>query len=358
MLVRICLDTPAREALPYRILLAELTRRGYSVRLEPISHRDDLRIRDRVEDDEVLVLPFHYGGVHDLGYVCDSYEPAHPVVNLAYEQLQLPFEQRVKLPSDELGRERMVQCCWGVNFARLCQEAGCRATRVTGHPRFDLYHPRHCADHLLPRSELAERYGLDPDRRWILLPLGFDWAGSYRSWLPRYADGGVTVPEGLPGQTEVTVGRFGQLVEALASEFPDREVIVRDHPGSSAATLSYQPAPNVHEIADLDVANWIRTASHVVVWQSTCAAEAVACGVPVCSYYPAETDEDHPLNELIPRCPDIASVLARLRSRTPPADWQQTAGRAEAFRRWYARQDGRCVERVADVVMEAGKETL
>lgn len=358
--IRLAWEHTHREMLPSLLLLHELEKRGLDWSLSHVR-----QISPPPRGPGVVFLPFYYDESDIRRYLFRGEFEESAVVNLCYEQMHFRCGRGYLLPSGDLGRQAIHHCVWGPRYRSLLIEHGVPEEHIhdVGHPRFDLY--RHHPELLISRAQLAEMYGLDRERPWMLVPFNFNLSFVSPTGLEALRARGYE----LTSEFVEGVGRareaFIQLVPQLARQFPEIEFILRVHPAGFESEALYAEArrglKNLHIIADWDIANWISQAALVLVWNSTSAMEAMVAGVPVMSFEPEPFAErfDYDVNRILTTVRSPAAVIERVESlpKLPDDalsyDWMR-------FEEWYAFRDGKNTHRLAELAaqMFAAPETF
>lgn len=346
---RIAWEHTHREMLAAVLALNLLRRRGFETVLEHVSAIGTQPLADA----EVVFLPFYYDDLIRDRYLTRRELKGAWLVNLAYEQMHFRCGRGYLLPDGDFAREELLHCAWGSRFEELLVEHGIprERIRITGHPRFDIYHH---PELLLGRATLAQRYSLDPDKPWVLVPYNFNMAyisPKLRAQLEarKYA----LTDEFIAGFGKAR-DAFTSMVRRLADTFPDVEFVLRVHPAGYESKALYEGESklrkNLHAIAEYDIANWISEAALTIVWNSTSSMEAMVAGRPVVSYepFPFSGPFEFDVNKILPTFTSEDEIIDVIRALPAPAltyDWP-------LFERWYRHRDGRCLERLADIVAE------
>lgn len=184
-------------------------------------------------------------------------------------------------------------CTWGPfqadHFHKLAPE---RVNQIipTGHPRLDLgkepYRRLFAAEaerlrslhgrFILINTNLLANNALGPDvllRHYKVPPEDAELRGHF---IGQYA------------HEAARKGAFIDLINALSDTFPDREIIIRPHPGEDIrlyqALLPYIPRTTVTRSGSLHA--WLLSASVIIHGGCTTAIEGYLCGTPVINFQP------------------------------------------------------------------------
>ncbi len=347
--VRLAWEHTHREMLSALLFMHHVERSGFRWSLE---HVQELAATS--PNPEILFVPFYYDD-HDLKtYLFRGDWRGKWVVNLTFEQMHYACGRSYVMPDGDFARNEMLHCAWGDQYRNMLLEHGIapERIRITGHPRFDIYsHPQL----LFTRDELAQTYGLDPGRMWILVPHNFNLSYLPKQWIQRLNARGYLVSEELIEGVRDAREAFKAMIRELSGAFPEAELILRLHPaGVEDEPTGHKGSANnarVHAIAEQDIANWIRQAALTIVWNSTSSMEAMVAGRPVVSYEPFPFSErwGYDVNRILPtfsRLDDLFGVISKLPNPELTYDW-------ELFESWYQYRDGRNFERVLDIAREA-----
>jgi surface carbohydrate biosynthesis protein len=346
--LRLAWEHTHRELLASILILRRLRDDGV------VAHLQHARELAGQAEREVVLLPFYYDDSDLSKYLYRLDLSRRWVVNLAYEQMHFRCGRGYLMPDGRFAREQMLHCAWGPRFESLLVEHGIAPERIRRirHPRFGIYGARTL---LRGREALAADFGLDPGKRWILVPYNFNLAYIKPELRASLEARGYALSDEFLAGVATARDAFTPMVRTLADAYPDHEVILRVHPaGYEAATLyeaEGRARPNLHVIADYDVAEWICACALVIVWNSTTSMEAVLAGTPVIAYEPEAFSErfEYDVNRIIPTfsaVDDILSVVSRLPNPGLTYD-------LERFAQWYGEGPESPADRIAAIVHEA-----
>lgn len=292
--ILIFIEHVARE-LDLACLLAHRLRQrhGLAVAIRSICHGLGQTLREPCP--RVAVLPYCYSG-RDYGVF--DIAPAWPgarYVNLAFEQIFLDIQRPFKAPRDRFAHEAVLHLAWGGESAAFLTHSGVKPDNiaVTGCPVMALYREPY-RRYFESRESLATRHGLDPRRRWLLIPEQHGVAMHQSAHL--YAKGAIT-----PGQAR----RFQEFADAsfaeamrwwfAAARAGEAEVIVRPRPSVTAQALSARMRQaqgvfpeRLHVIKHGSVREWILASQAVASSYSTTLIEAAVAEKALCLMMPVE----------------------------------------------------------------------
>jgi len=103
--------------------------------------------------------------------------PKATYVSLMWEQLFYKGNRLVKIPRGTFALKHVLHHAWGEFSSDYLQEVGVPKDHifVNGNMAYALYGEPYCG-YYTGRAELARRYGLDPNKRWIFFPENYNWA--------------------------------------------------------------------------------------------------------------------------------------------------------------------------------------
>ncbi len=236
----------------------------------------------------VVALPFFYEASDNGPADVVVTWPDAVYVNLAYEQLFTKINQPFKAPRDVFAREHVLQHSWGQFAADYLQSYGVLGENIfrNGNPSYALYLPPYA--HFYPsRGELAQQYGLDERKRWVLIPENYGAAFYSEARLKEYIRSGS--PEAYDYR-EFALNSFRQAIvwwQTLAAQ-PDVEVIVRPRPAIPMTVFEHtcrntigEIPDRMHIIKDGSVREWILGSDLVISSYSTTLIEAAIADKPV-----------------------------------------------------------------------------
>lgn len=269
--------------------------REYGIRVEVRNIYEHIRDYLARFDPAVVVHPFVYF-VRGALATEDVFErwPDAIHVNAAWEQIHYKAHLKVKAPADDLARERVIHHAWGDFYRDYLIEHGVRAENivVSGHPAYQLYKEPY-RGYFQNRASLAQRYGLDVDRKWIFVPENYRWAFAQRK-IDFFVSLGADRKE-LNQLVNFSIPSLTSLLKAClkAADAENVEIIFRPRPAVSTdkilAFLTENVGTNsggVRFIKEGSVREWILASDVVVSSYSTSLVEAAVAGKSAWMYEP------------------------------------------------------------------------
>lgn len=237
---------------------------------------------------KVIVTPWCYDNknVESLRrYQGGFIDSSLSIVDLHSEQVTsedgLPFV----LPSGDA--KQCIHICWGEYFARVLLSNGVKKDNIViaGSNRLDLFRDEY--RYLVPtKNALAEHYGLNSERPWVLLMGNFSAAFFSESTLSEIEARGIShirENSALSKRTYREVLRWMYLA-LVNSRMNGIEFIYRPHP-SEPVTEELRELANrfnsFHIIKDEPISNWFTNCSIGLTWCSTSSVEAAFANLPV-----------------------------------------------------------------------------
>jgi surface carbohydrate biosynthesis protein len=208
-------------------------------------------------------------------------------------------------------------CAWGGVAKDVVQEVS-PGTRVetTGNPRFDLLQKPHRSFYSQRASQLNEKYG-----EFILFNLNFALANGQkrvRQTATNFEDDHPVlkrVMSTLRTQTKI-FAEFIRIIAEVAERFPERNIIVRPHPGEDPSIYenSLYAHENVHVERRFEARPWILAAETVVHNSCTTGVTSALLDTPVIAYVPDELETNSVPNEISDRCGSVSEVCNSIRN--------------------------------------------
>lgn len=263
-------------------LKAELERRGYSVELRQLLALKKLSLFTW-RKPKVLVTSALYDNETVNSFAYNNVGRIDKIVNLHWEQILSRDQENDPFFSGRDAAREAVHICWGKRAKERLMRHGLpeARARVTGPIHFDFLRPEFAPYHL-SRDQLAERFGLDPAKRWLLLISSYSCAFMNEDEL-RYMEGVTGFPYGQFRDVSLSAMRETlRWVDAmLTAGRPDIEFIYRPHPNEWDSPLLREMQakhPNFRVIGDLPIRQWILTADLLYTWMSTAIPEIYFAG--------------------------------------------------------------------------------
>ena len=249
----------------------------------------------------VVVHPFFYFATGALG--TEHYVKAWPRAahfNLAWEELFYSANARIKGPSDDFARHRVIHHAWGEFYRRFLESHGVPPAHifVNGNPAYQLYKPPY-SKIAVPREELARRHGISPTSTWLFIPENYRWAFTAESKLRRMAASEDHLAE-LLKMKEHCIESLGILVKwcTEVARPGETDIILRPRPATNTQHMlqfiesaAGKPGRGFHVIKDGSVREWILASDVVLSSFSTSLIEASIAGKPLFMFEPTPLPE-------------------------------------------------------------------
>lgn len=261
----------------------------YSLDIEIRSYYADavesmLRLEPRV-----VVHPFFYFSIGALA--TEDFVKTWPNAthfNLAWEQIHYRANWKVKAPSDEFAKKKVVHHAWGEFYKSYLMSHGVPEDNifVNGQPAYQLYKPPY-RNYFKSRSILTKRYGLDPDKRWIFIPENYRWAfiGNKVQFFTKLGGDEKEIFELKDFCT-----RSLETVLRWCNQAGKEEglcIIFRPRPAVNSNVIHHffservgNRSQNLHFIKEESVRDWILASDLVISSYSTSLIEAAIAGKP------------------------------------------------------------------------------
>ncbi len=239
----------------------------------------------------IVTLPYcvtlFEGGLDDIV----ARWPQAEYVSLSYEQVLGRAQKKLNSPKDVFSREYVLYHAWGDFFAEYLQthEVPSRHIFTNGNPTYSLYQSPYNTYYGNQRTQLAEEFGLDPDKRWVFIPENYGWA-FFEDHMVR-----ARIRRGFDPQQAYEYRDFAR--ESLravsrwwqqAGGIDSIEVIIRPRPAIPAQQFidrvrecAGELSKRLHFIKQGTVREWILASDVVISSYSTTLLEAAAAHKPI-----------------------------------------------------------------------------
>jgi surface carbohydrate biosynthesis protein len=285
----IFIEHVARELDISAALKSLLTRRyGLSVEIASIVAKHGRREALQKYAPRVAAVPYFYSttdpGPMDILLSC----PDILCVNLAYEQIFSKINTVFKAPKDEYARKFVLHHAWGEFFAKYLRDYGVQSQNifVNGNPTFALYQPPY-SSFFPTKSELAQRYSLDAEKRWVLIPENYGAAFYGDKLIKNYLHYGL---QDAVAYRNFALASFREAAGwwKQGAVLDEVELIVRPRPAVPTdifiRTCQEQVGEipeRMHIIKDGTVREWILASDIVMSSYSTTLIEAAVARKPI-----------------------------------------------------------------------------
>lgn len=263
------------------LLKNELNNRGYSVKICNIQFVD--RWKSFFYRPKVWIVPGLYGGMVPQ-FIANRKSYKTKIVNLQYEQIldKLPSGTYEQLPQHD--DKLAVHLCWGQKGYDQILSAGVREDhiKIVGSMQFDLLRPEF-ESYFLSKKDVAEKYNLDVNTKWILFISDFFAVEDVEEWRTSATD--LKIKDVV--KFNYNKDLFKQTLswfDKFLSGHSDYTIIYRPHPSivdDRNVSLLEKKRKHFRCIRDLSVNQWIKVSDVVTTCKSTSIIEAYSLKKPV-----------------------------------------------------------------------------
>lgn len=308
--------------------------------IDALTHRPD-----------VIYLPWFVIGKHEtLLDPIMKLAPNAVLINQHQEQITTAGNEHVFYPVTEATKNACYHLAWGDHFRQVLLRAGVRdeLIYITGNIRNDAGK----ADSTMTKQQLAERYGLDANKKWVLFAENRGWLlqrnteATRKDMMARGVDM-ADFDESIR-QTEKALGLLFDDIRSLGDEFGEKfEFIYRPHPGTR---IDAELPAYAHILSDRSIYDWIKNCDLFLTQQSTSIFEAEMCGAPCATI-------DH-----MGRVPEEAMVgtmeypwlttLREINDDLIARITQEQKAREPIYTRFVGQVDGKACDRTVEATLE------
>ncbi len=279
-------ELPERSMDSYLLIQAEMKKRGYTVKFSNNFWTDLWKNLFRVPQ---IVLTSGCRNLADISFQ-DSYILKKDVVWVNLQEEQVAYAGGGDLDSFKpVDRAKEAyHFCWGQFAKNYMEEAGVEKDHIIDMPplQFDLAKPRFSGLYK-SREAIAEEYGINPDKKWILFASDFCEYANFNTeqLLQKHVDERGETRRIVYNLEKATCLMMTEWWDKLLSENEDYVIIYRPHPSE------YCIIPQIGELAekyenffiikDYSIKQWNHVVEIYTTWISTSVLEAYYSGIPV-----------------------------------------------------------------------------
>lgn len=290
------------------LLRLELERRGYKVRIYNTIYADFYR--SLFTKSRITVVHTIRNNRNVQLYTRCFFGKPKAMVDLQYEQVftKNRLDSGAETPTGKARNTYHV--CWGDEAADRLRNAGIPEKYIwnIGAIQFDLLRPE-LKEYYRTRESLAEEYGLDSGKRWVLFNGNFPYLEYTKEQLLSEIKKSPTVEQRFRDMLE-TQKELVRWFEALLIFSKNIEFIYRPHPTekpSSNIRLLDEKYNHFHIIGDYSVKQWIVVSDTVNVWDSTSVMEGYYADKACNICWPFEPGDSQKI-ELFKNCRPVRSA--------------------------------------------------
>lgn len=256
--------------------------------------------------------------------------PSAVFFDLAWEEIFYKGHLRMKAPADDFTRHRVIHHAWGDFFKRYLVQNGVEEKNVflNGNPAYQLYLSPYNG-YYRDKNWLAQKYGLDKNKRWIIVPENYRWAFINDGTIDWRVSQGADRNE-LLGMREFARDSLCYLLKWCNETAKDGrlEIIFRPKPvtmltemeGFFNERVAEPRSAGLHFIKGESVREWILASDVVISSFSTTLIEAAIAGRPAYMVEPLPLSESFSADwyEYVPRIQNEAEFKTACLENTSP----------------------------------------
>lgn len=221
------------------------------------------------------------------------------LVNLQWEQIYSDNDFKIGIASTTGLATKANHICWGeASRERLIKEGVPEKNlKVTGAIQLDFCREEFNS-YYFSRSEIAKKYNLNPNRKWILFISSFAYATYNENSLDKLFKQWGDFSEFVvinKGSRAIALEWF----EKLMNEDPNIEFIYRPHPSENLDSYIKKLAEGnsrFNIISDFSVKQWIKVSDKIITWYSTSISEIYAMNKRFCIIRPIKIPNIYEIN--------------------------------------------------------------
>jgi surface carbohydrate biosynthesis protein len=233
---------------------------------------------------KVIIYPFYYCCKKStvLPQLFEIYRGSTHF-NLAWEELHYSAYEKVKAPADDITKNRVIHHAWGKFYKDYLTKNGVAGNHVivNGNPAYQLYKDPY-RKYYGSKINLAHRYNLRPQSRWIFVPENYRWAFlGTKARAYQKSGGSVKVIAEIAEYSKKALALLLRWCNNFAMRRPECTVIFRTRPSTMQRDMDdffrqneKIQASNLRFIRDGSVREWILASDVTLSSYSTSLIEA------------------------------------------------------------------------------------
>lgn len=288
----------ARELENACLLATELSRRGFKVSIEYMNSLGNFLTKPKV-----IVVPHLYDD-YQVCFMAKNIWGEYPrtIIDLQSEQVLSKSADKNEFHKPSGQAKNAQHIAWGEAQVKKYLDDGIPPENIhlTGHIAMDFLRDE-LSSCFLSKVEIAKKYNLDPNRKWVLFLSSFSLTNRTDENLKEIKK---MVPE-VKQIYEVTIATREKILEwfeAAVITNPDKLFIYRPHPAENKDPLFLdleQRYDNFVCIRDFSSRQWVLVSDHLYTWISTSIIDAYFANKPCYILRPVDVPSafDNPLLE-------------------------------------------------------------
>ncbi len=289
----LCYEHWQRELYALESLKILLEKKGYRVRLLNIQPGVNDFLEAYFYEPEVIVFPWVYSNA-ELKRARNFQGSCQKIVNMQCEQ----FLSRRVLENGFFKIREHARNAYHISWGRSTHDRflqyGIEETHIwdIGNINLEMNNKRYDAC-FESREELAKRYNLDINKKWLLFCSNFKLANLPLKELVDLENRSSNVMFLAREMKRNKSAILKWIVEYLKNH-DDIEIIYRPHPiekQDSKLMYLHKHYPNFKYLPDLTVNQWVRVCQRCATWNSTSILDAVYSGIPSAFFTPYQVPD-------------------------------------------------------------------
>lgn len=272
-----------RELETIMLIRAELERRGFTVAFEANYEYKQVELYD----PKVLVIPSLYSDENIAGDIA-KYGLKKKIANLLWEQLIGQLDEDSPNCSHNVRGigQKAITFCWGQQTKDRIVRGGVPEAnaKVVGQLNTDLLRPPFSKS-LLSKEELAQRYNLDVNKKWVFFISSFAYCELdelQKSLI--YKEFGQEKLDYMVNLSNKSRDIILKWFEKVLNQNPDDIIIYRPHPDEARKSQVLKDLEkkysNFRVISELALKHWINVSDKIYNWYSTGLIDVVVLNKP------------------------------------------------------------------------------